>query len=88
MEKFLFIGDIENLSVSPITEVLEMMGLPTAVLFDNVTGNFSLARTLALIQYHLKLSDLIFTVDFEAHPENNSRRILQVRHSIDCIYCL
>lgn len=68
--------DIENLNVSPLTEVLEMMDLPTTLPSDSTTGNFSLMKTLALIQYHLKIRDVIFTVGIEAHPQNKSRRIL------------
>ncbi|GFG29216.1 hypothetical protein Cfor_09736 [Coptotermes formosanus] len=68
--------DIENLSVSPLTEVLEMVGLPTALPSDNRTGNFSLTKTLALMQYHLKISDVIVTVGFVAHPQNKSRKML------------
>jgi hypothetical protein len=77
--------DIENLNVSPLTEVLEMMDLPTTLPSDSTTGNFSLMKTLALIQYHLKIRDAIFTVGIEAHPQNKSRRILLVRH---CSYTL
>lgn len=83
--KFRVTDDIENLSVSPLTEVLEMVGLPTALPSDNRTGNFSLTKTLALMQYHLKISDVIVTVGFVAHPQNKSRKMLLVRY---CSYTL
>jgi hypothetical protein len=73
-------GDIENLSISPLTEALEMMGLPSALTSENTPESFSLTRTLALIQLHLQTSDALVSVHIAEHPLNNSRFILLVRH--------
>jgi len=78
--KFCVIGDIENLSISPLTEALEMMGLPSALPSENTTENFSLTTTLALTQLHLQIRETLVAVNIEVHPRNNSRLILLVRH--------
>lgn len=73
-------GDIENLSISPLTEALEMVGLPSALPSENTTENFNLTKTLALIHLHLPIREALFAVTIAVHPHNNSRLILLVRH--------
>jgi hypothetical protein len=73
--------DIENLNISPLTEALEMVGLPSALPSENTTENFNLTKTLALIQLHLQMSEALVTMDVVAHPYNKSRFILLVGHS-------
>ena len=73
-------GDIENLSISPLTEALEKMGLPSALPSENTTDNFSLTKTLALTQLHLHIREVLVTVNLVAHPHNKSRFMLGVRH--------
>jgi len=73
-------GDIENLNISPLTEALEMMGLPSALPSENTTENFGLTKTLALIQLHLQISEALVNVNVAAHPHNKSRLILLVGH--------
>jgi len=73
-------GDIENLSISPLTEALEMMGLPSALPSENTAEDFNLTKTLALIQLHLEIREIPVVVRIIAHPSNKSRYILQVRH--------
>jgi hypothetical protein len=69
---------IESLGVSPLIDVLETLGLPAALPSSNTTENFNLTKTLAMIQYHFTISDLIVTVGFGAHPQNESRKMLLV----------
>jgi hypothetical protein len=76
-------GDIETLSIRPLTEALEMMGLPTALPSENTTENFSLTKTLALIMLHLRRCEPLLAMNIIIHPRNNSRLILLVRY---CTY--
>jgi hypothetical protein len=73
-------GDIENLNINPLTEALEMVGLPSALPSENTTENFNLTKTLALIQLHLQINEALVTMNVAAHPHNKSRFILLVGH--------
>ncbi|PSN56810.1 hypothetical protein C0J52_02674 [Blattella germanica] len=67
---------LEILGLKPVTDILGIFGLSGRVPSSGTTEFFNLTRTLALIEYHLTISDLIVTVGVSPSPRDSSVRML------------
>ncbi|XP_069683172.1 endothelin-converting enzyme 1-like [Periplaneta americana] len=72
------IDHLESLSVKPMIDTLEMLGLPGKLPDEDSVRNFNLTRTMALIQYHLTIDKIIFSLGVGLDPHNETRRLLLV----------
>ena len=69
---------MESLGLKPVTDMLKYLGLPGSVPTENAIKFFNFTNTLALIQYHTEISDLILNVVISRNPKNSSLQILMV----------